>query len=301
MARHTSFKIGGPAQLWFEPVDILDLRRLVVATYKKEIPLRVIGMGSNILVDDRGIQGIVIRLNSSYFKRITVPNSSLTYDMKQRDSCIINVGAGLSVNRLLRYAQSKGLSGLESLAGIPGTVGGVLVMNAGDVGDKVLHITVMDKQGRIKTIKRRQAGFGYRESKLDYYIILNVDFQLSRWDSRMIQKKIDRFLEYRRKTQDLYWPSAGCFFKNPSITKRRINTKHRSTSMSLGSAAYFIERCGLKGSFVGDAAVSLKHANFIINKGRASFSDVLKLKDCITKCVEGKFNLRLEPEVRIWR
>jgi len=249
------------------------LRNLVDLARRKKLSLRIIGAGSNILVNDRQIKGIVVKLNSSYFKKVTIKQDSL------------RAGAGVGLTRLVRRAQERGLSGFELLAGIPGTVGGALIMNAGNIGDKVLDITVMDKQGRVKILKKKDTQFSYRHSSLNGYIILNANFGLIKKDKRVIAKSIKDYLDYRRKTQDLTYPSAGCFFKNP-------NAK---------SAAYFIERAGLKGSSFGDATVSLKHANFIINKGRASCVDVLRLARYISRCVSKRFGLVLKPEIKIWK
>jgi UDP-N-acetylmuramate dehydrogenase len=401
LARHTSFKIGGPVQFWFEPKDLSDLQNLVNSVCKKRMPLRIIGAGSNTLVDDKGIKGIVVKLNSPCFKRITVNPAPSTGQRRIKarrggvNQQLIGAGAGLSLARLLRCAQMHGLSGLELLAGIPGTVGGALIMNAGDIGDRVLDVTVMDKQARVKVLKRKDIRFGYRSSNLGRYIILNAHFKLIKKDKRAIAKSINNYLDYRQKTQDLSRPSAGCFFKNPnlksvlrlnsglmvspstgsgssrvksrgdvkqsilrlrflrqvvrqahhaanhaeqsrgtqdasSFDRLRTNTersrmcsKDTEQSRSAGqvvspstgsgssraksrdevepSAAYFIERAGLQGSSIGDAAVSSKHANFIINKGRASFADILRLKAYITRCVKIKFNSDLKPEIKIWR
>ncbi len=267
------------------------MQNLVNIAYKKRMPLRIIGAGSNILVDDRGIKGMVVKLNSPCFKRITV-NPSANYVAKEGGRIgtgvnrqVISAGAGLSLARLVRFAQENGLSGVELLAGIPGTVGGGLIMNAGNIGDRVLNVTLMDKQGRVKTLNKKNTQFGYRSSNLGRYIVLNAHLKLIKKDKRAIAKSINDYLDYRRKTQDLSRSSAGCFFKNPNSQ----------------SAAYFIERAGLRGSSIGDAAVSSKHANFIINKGRASFADILRLKAYIIRRVKIRFDLGLEPEVRIWR
>jgi len=323
LARHTSFKVGGPVQFWAEPRDRLDLGKLVNLAHKKKLPLLIIGAGSNILVDDKGIKGIVAKLNSPYFKRILVNQQ------------VISAGAGLSLSSLVRCAKEKSLSGFERLAGIPGTAGGALIMNAGNIGDRVLDVTVMNKQGRVKTLRRENIHFGYRNSDLGCYIILSARFKLIKKNKRTIAKSINKYLDYRRRTQDLSWPSAGCIFKNPdskSVLRlrslrfaqdfRRTLRRSRSAGLMVGplissgrlkkcrarsrrkvepSAAYFIERAGLKGSSIGDAVVSLKHANFIINKGRASSADILRLMSYITKSVKRRFNLDLEPEIKIWR
>ena len=208
-------------------------------------------------------------------------------------------------------------------------------MNSGNIGDSVLGVTVIDEQGRVKLLKRKDIRFGYRNSNLIRYIILGAFLKLIKKDKRGIKKKIKEHLDYRQKTQDLSWPSAGCIFKNPSFDALRLlridpersrmgpNSKSalrlrselivsdhplnsgmsrvKSRDRDERSAAYFIERCGLKGSSFGDAAVSSKHANFIINKGKASFVDILKLITYITSCVKKKFNLDLEPEITIWK
>jgi len=273
LSSHTSFKVGGPAQFWVEPEGLSDLQNLVNLAYKKKIPLRVIGAGSNILADDKGIKGIVLKLNSPYFKRITVRHQ------------IVSAYAGARLVCLVRLVLENGLSGFELLGGIPGTVGGALIMNAGNIGDNVLNVSVMDRQGKVKILRREDIRFGYRDSSLTRYIILSAQFKLIKRDKRTIKKRIGEYLEYRKRTQDLSWPSAGCVFKNPN----------------LNSAGYFIERCGLKGCSVGDAAVSFKHANFIINRGKARSADILKLMRCITRCVRKRFNLDLEPEIKIWK
>jgi UDP-N-acetylmuramate dehydrogenase len=159
--------------------------------------------------------------------------------------------------------------------------------------------------------------FDYRRSNLGRYIVLSANFKLIKKDKQTIKKKINKYISYRQKTQDLTWPSAGCFFKNPSLNKTRIRSNPRLKGLSLKSelrlnsglmdsktqpsAAYFIERCGLKGSSIGDAAVSSKHANYIINKGNASFTDTLRLMTYITRTVKRRFNLDLEPEIKIWK
>jgi len=291
LARHTSFKIGGAAQFWFEPKNLSDLQKSIFFARSKRKPLRIIGAGSNILVDDRGIKGIVIKLNSPYFKRVAV-NPALSYlkptSLSRKGGInqqVVMAGAGVSLNQLIRYVQKFGLSGCELLAGIPGTVGGALIMNAGNIGYNVLNVTVMDKQGRVKVLNRNNIRFNYRSSSLNRYIILSVNFKLLKKGRKTVKKKIDDYLDYRQKTQDLSCPSAGCIFRNP-------NSK---------SAAYFVERCGLKGISFGDAAVSFKHANFIINRGKASFADILRLMAYITRCVKKRFNIDLKPEIRIWR
>lgn len=296
------------------------------------MPLRIIGAGSNILVDDRGIKGIVVKLNSPYFKEISInPGSNYVTKQGRRVDTgigqrIISVGAGVKLTRLIRLVRDNGLGGFELLAGIPGTLGGALVMNAGNIGDRVLDVTVVNKRAQVKILDTNDVQFGYRSSNLNRYIVLSARFKLIKKSKREIRKKMNQYLNYRHKTQDLSHPSCGCFFKNPdkkSVLRLRLvrqsdsglmespstssgclegcRAKSRRRAESKPSAAYFIERCGLKGSRIGDAAVSFKHANFIINKGRASSCDVLRLMEYITGCVKKRFHVHLEPEIRIWK
>jgi UDP-N-acetylmuramate dehydrogenase len=275
--KRTTFKIGGFARFWAEPKDIDDLRSLLDFSKKKSLPLFVIGKGSNLLVKDGGFRGIVICLNSPYFKRI-----------KFQDNAIFAC-SGVALNNLINFTKAKTLSGCEFLWGIPGTVGGALVMNAGtkykNIGDLVEEVTVMDYNGKVKTLnkKQKQVTFGYRTSNLSKYIILGAKLKLKKGERQDILKNIKNFMEYRRLTQELSRPSAGCIFKNPTTR----------------SAGKLIELCGLKGTRVGDACVSGKHANFIVNLGSAQAKDVLKLIDLVQMKVKEKFEISLEPEIEI--
>lgn len=278
-------------RFWFEPQNLADLRTAILRVRKKKIPLRVIGAGSNILVDDRGLKGIIVKLSAPYFKRITMDSPANRVIKRSRRNgagvkqWIIRVGGGVNLIKLLKFAQAHALRGLELLAGIPGTLGGALVMNAQNIGQRVLDVTVMDRQGKVNILKARDIQFGYRSSNLNRYIVLSARLKLIKQNKATINRKIKQYLDYRSKTQDLSNPSCGCFFKNPDSK----------------SAAYFIERCGLKGKRIGDAAVSSKHANFIINKGKASFRDVLRLMGYVTRRVKKRFKQNLQPEIRIWK
>ncbi|MDD4895102.1 MAG: UDP-N-acetylmuramate dehydrogenase, partial [Candidatus Omnitrophica bacterium] len=185
----------------------------------------------------------------------------------------------------------RGLSGAEFLAGIPGTIGGALVMNAGIAKDNcsikklVENVTVMDYNGNIKVLNKKDLKFGYRESGLSKYIILSALLKFNKKSKKHIRDTIKAYLEYRKLTQDLSKPSAGCIFRNPPGN----------------SAGRLIDLCGLKGKKVGKVAVSGKHANFIVNLGNGSASDVLKLAGFIRKRVKNQFNINLIPEIKIWQ
>lgn len=287
LAGHTTFRIGGPAEFWVEPGDLKELVSVIKAAKKKNIPLFIIGAGSNILGLDTGIKGIVVSLNRGYFKKIEAKKNKIL------------CGAGARLASLVGKARSSNLGGLEFLSGIPGTVGGALAMNAGiserikgiglrvkGIGDLAEEVRVMDYNGDIFTLKKKNLKFDYRSSNLSKYIILNATLKLKKRKRAAIKKNIDEYLSRRMITQDTSYPSAGCVFKNPSLGE---------------SAGRLIDLCGLKGKSVGGASVSLKHANFIFNKGNAKSGDVMRLMSLIRRKVKDRFNVELEPEIKIWQ
>ena len=281
LGRHTSFRIGGPAAVWAEPRDIKELKKIVIFAGENRIPTFVMGGGTNVLVKDEGFNGIVINLGSSSFKQIKISGST------------IKVGAGYGVPALVRSSCSKGLGGLESLIGIPGTVGGAVYMNAGgwssplykNIGDYVTSLKVMDPKGDIKTLKKEALLFGYRSSNLSMYIILEAVLKLSQEESSDLKSRCSKFLKMKRDKQVLDAPSAGCVFKNP-----------KDSQFTTGQ---MIDMLGLKGRIEGGAQVSEKHANFIINRGRASCEDVLDLINVIRKKVMENYKIPLELEIKI--
>lgn len=277
LRKYTSFKIGGPAELFIEPKNFTDLQLLLAQAKKYKKRVFVLGAGSNILIHDRGVKAIVLRLNSGVFKKISFCGNYL------------ELGAGVLLSRAIFLATRKGLGGLEFLSGIPGTVGGALAMNAG-IPDKHIaslmeKVTVMDYNGKIRLLKRKEVNFTYRFSDLAKYIILSCCLKLKKSNQAQIQKRIREYLDYRRATQDLTYPSCGCIFKNPPGD----------------SAGRLIDLSGLKGRRIGDACISEKHANFILNLGQASARDVLKLMVLIKREVKKKFKVTLEPEIKIWQ
>lgn len=273
----TTFKIGGAAKYFAEPKDINDLKLLLRWAKRYKLTFWIIGAGSNILIGDKGIDGLVVRLASPFFKRISFEHGHL------------RVGSGLSLSQLLVRAKNEGLSGLEFLAGIPGTVGGALAMNAGAHNKSILDllekVTVMDYNGKIRILNKKEIKFGYRSCGLSRYVILNAQLKLKKDDKEEIKRRIAEYLCCRKRTQDLSKPSAGCIFKNP---------KARPAGM-------LIDLCGLKGNRVGSACISQKHANFILNDKNATAKDVLRLMDLIKKRVRNRFNITLEPEIKIWQ
>jgi len=274
---HATFKIGGPAKFFIEPKDTRELKLLLNLLKRYKIPSLVIGRGSNILISDKGVKAAVLRLNSPCFKKVGFQDTRL------------EAGSGVSLHRVIVLAQEHGLSGTEFLVGIPGTLGGALVMNAGTQGksisDLVENVTVMDYNGNIKTLNKGVLKFEYRKSNLSKYIILSACLRLAKKNKQEIKNSLNKYINYRKLTQDLSCPSAGCIFKNPEGC----------------SAGQLIDLCGLKGQRLGDARISLRHANFILNLKNASAGEVLKLMELIINKVKDKFNITLKPEIKIWR
>lgn len=278
LSSYTTFKIGGPAEYFVEPLDFDDLRLLVKLAGKYKMPFLIIGAGSNLLVSDRGINGLVIKLNSPNFKKLSFDNN------------IVMAGSGCLLSQVIKNSQKHCLSGIEFLAGIPGTVGGALVMNAGisgkNISDLVEDITVMDYNGAIKNLTRSKIKFGYRRSNLSKYIVLSACLRLSINRQAEIQSAIKNYLDSRKDKQEFSLPSAGCVFKNHHF---------------MGPAGRLIDLCGLKGKRIGGACVSKKHANFIVNMGKASAADVSTLMKIVKEKVENRFKITLKPEIKIWK
>ena len=281
LRRHASFRIGGPAAIWAQPRDLKELKKIVTFAGENHMPIFVMGGGTNVLARDEGFDGIVIHLGSNAFRNIRIIGTT------------IRAGAGYSVPALIRLCCNEGLSGLESLIGIPGTVGGAVCMNAGgwssplykNIGDYVASLKVMDSKGNIKTLKKGALSFGYRSSNLSAYIILEADLELGREERVALKSRCSKFLKMKRDKQVLDAPSAGCVFKNP-----------KDSQFTTGQ---MIDMLGLKGLTLGGAQVSQKHANFIINRGRASCEDVLRLVDIIRKKVMDNYNISLELEIKV--
>lgn len=275
MSRYTSLQIGGPADALVFPQDENDLETLINMVRQRGIPYLVMGKGTNLLVQDRGIRELVVNLSSGF------RNISATAER-------IRVGAGTLLNEMIDFAMEKGLSGLTPLYGIPGTVGGGLAMNAGawgsEVKERIESITVMNEGGRARKISKKDLAFNYRKLHLpEGTIIVEGTFLMERQKKEKIKEEITFYQRKRRETQPLQFPSAGSIFKNPPGA----------------SAGKIIEELGLKGKKVGGAEVSMIHGNFIINTGGATASHVLELIHLIQKQAFQEKGITLEPEVRI--
>ncbi|MDP2941347.1 MAG: UDP-N-acetylmuramate dehydrogenase [Candidatus Omnitrophota bacterium] len=277
LKNHTNFRIGGEARFFARPRSAADLKSLLSRIKKYKIPFFVMGAGSNILARDKGIEGLVLKMDTPYFKKISPRGRRLI------------AGCSVPLARLLREARRHGLSGLEFSVGIPGTVGGALAMNAGawgkDMSAIVEKVKVMDYNGRVKFIDKEDLGFSYRKSGLGKYIILGAVFKLYPAAKKEIAGGIRDCLKKRRASQGDALPNAGCIFKNPAGD----------------SAGRLIDFCGLKGKIIGGACISGRHANFILNRRKASSADVLKLMALMRSKVKERFGISLQPEIKIWQ
>ncbi len=274
LSRHTSFKIGGPADFWVEPVDVEDLIRLIGFLQQKGVDWTVFGNGTNVLIKDGGFRGAIISLKA--FAGLTVEGSC------------VRAGAGVGMERVLVKAVDLELSGLEFAAGIPGTVGGAVVTNAGgrsgEIGGIVRKVKVLDSRLNMRWISERELRFTHRSCCLSPgMVVVEVEIELESGDAGDIRRRIAGIRNRRRDTQPLESPSAGCIFRNPEGK----------------SAGELIESAGLAGTRIGDAEVSAKHANFIVNAGKAKASDILALMEMIEAEVLRHCGIELEREIRV--
>ncbi len=270
---YTSFRIGGPADVLVEPVDVDDVARLVRQTKAQKLPLFVVG-GTNLLIRDKGIRGVVVHLGK-------------LRAIREEPGAVLYAEGGVGMPTLIGYAIRRSLAGLEWAAGIPGTVAGCVVMNAGtrlgEMKDSVKAVRLVNRKGEIVDIPASEIPFAYRRATLPVGIVAGVWVQLKAGVRAEVEKVVKDYLHYRRDTQPLTLPSAGCVFKNPSKD----------------SAGRVIDLAGLKGAQVGDAQVSDKHANFIVNQGQASAKDVLALIRKVRAAVAKRTGVKLELELKV--
>ncbi len=278
MARCTTFRTGGKADAFLEVLDEEELCRLLPWLSKEDLPCMVIGRGSNLIVRDFRLKGMVIRLGGKLAEAELVDGRNL---------CIL-AGAGLSIQKFLLWCKAQGLSGMEFLAGIPGTLGGAVFMNAGAFGKEICEhlvcVHIITSMGVKKVFPRAALEFSYRKLKMERgNLIARICFGVERGQRKEIAQRMGGFLKKRKIAQPLEFPSAGSVFKNPSGDY----------------AGRLIEKAGLKGTRVGGAVISEKHANFIVNTGDASSADILALIDLAKRKVQEVFGVKLELEVQV--
>jgi len=281
MSRHTTFRIGGPADVLVYPSNIPALIELVTWARMRQLPLIVIGAGSNLIVRDGGIRGIVVKLTQGF--------DAIHHKNGPGRTILLTAGAGTLLGRLNSYAIRNGISGLNFTIGIPGTVGGAILMNAGaekkSISEVVESVNTITPEIRVENICRERLDFSYRQLKLDRKtIILDACFKLLPGDTKTLRREAISLIKARRARQPLSIPSAGSIFKNPPSGK---------------AAGFLIEKAGLKGIRSGDAEVSTKHANFIINRGCARAADALTLIRHVQDTVFKLYGIKLELEVKI--
>ena len=276
LAPHTWFHLGGPAEYFAEPSSVDELSALVRRCQTENIPIRLLGGGSNVLVRDAGVPGVVLHLSNPVFSDVKVEGQTIT------------TGGGAKLGHVISTAVREGLAGLETLVGIPGTVGGALHGNAGghggDIGQWTSQATVMTRTGEIVVRKREELVFAYRQSSLDELVILAAQIRLESDDPEDLTKRMQKQWIVKKSNQPLSHQSAGCVFKNPRGM----------------SAGMLIDQAGLKGTRVGQAEVSDRHGNFIVANAQATSDDVLKLIDLVRERVAERLGIELEREIEIW-
>ena len=278
MAAHTSFRIGGPAEIMAFPKNAEELSQILKVSKLLDCKTAILGAGTNVLAPDAGIPGLVVCLKDAMD------------GMEQLDATTIRVMAGVTMTRAAVYAANLGLSGFEFAHGIPGTVGGGVYMNAGAYGGEICQVCtkvgVMDIDGNTRELTKEEMGFSYRHSRLEETgeIVLYAEFALIPAATEQVREKMQELMGKRKASQPLDLPSAGSAFKRPVC----------------GYAAALIDQTGLKGFQVGDAAISTKHAGFAVNLGGATAEDVKNLLSQVSDKVFNATGIRLEPEVRIW-
>ena len=278
LAKSTWYGLGGPADYFIRPKTIEQLQQVVQRCNENAVPIYLLGLGSNLLIGDEGLRAAVIKLETDHFTRIEF----------DQDGAGLTAWAGAELSRLVLVCVEKGLSGLEPLTGIPGSVGGAVKMNAGgnfgDFGAVVESVTLMNTQADIYQRSKPELVFDYRQTNIAAKFILNATLKLSPGDPEQIMRTVKEIWIYKKNSQPLNTKNAGCIFKNP----RGV------------SAGALIDRAGLKGLQIGGAVVSDKHANFIIARKGCKSRDVMRLIDVVRQKVKEQFNTELELEIEIW-
>jgi UDP-N-acetylmuramate dehydrogenase len=276
LAKRTWYGLGGPADYFLRPESTEQLKDVIRRCRENQIKIFVMGFGSNLLISDKGVRGAVIKLEKEQFTNI------------QFNSEEIIAWAGAELSKLVLSCVEKGLSGIEALTGIPGSIGGGVRMNAGgnfgDLGSVVESVTLMDIDGNIFEKSKPELEFDYRRTNITAKFILNAQIKLTSSDPDQIMRTVKEIWIYKKNNQPLNTKNSGCIFKNPPGA----------------SAGALIDRAGLKGLQVGGAVISEKHANFIIARTGCTSKDVIRLMEVIKQRVKEQFDIDLEPEIEIW-
>ncbi|MEZ6044733.1 MAG: UDP-N-acetylmuramate dehydrogenase [Planctomycetaceae bacterium] len=276
LAKHTWLGVGGPAQYFIEPRNLDELQSVVQYCHESSTPIHILGGGSNVLVRDEGVSGVVVHFKAEHFTEISFSGTD------------VRAEAGALLSNLISRCIQEGLAGLEALAGIPGTVGGAIAGNAGgnngDIGQFVKEVQVLTAEGEVKTRTSEEISFMYRQTTLTDLVVLNGLFSLQKEDPDEISQRMRKIWIMKKSTQPLSFQSAGCIFRNPRGTK----------------AGALIEQAGLKGTRVGNVEISDRHANFFVTQPGATAEDILKLIDLTRSKVSEQHGIDLELEIKIW-
>ena len=277
LSKRTWYGLGGPVDYFIRPKSTEELKEAVKRCNENKIPIYVMGFGSNLLISDEGLRGAVIKLETEHFRQIKFEGEE------------VSARAGAELSKLVLTCVEKGLSGIETLTGIPGSIGGAVKMNAGgnfgDIGAAVESVTLMDIDGSIFEKSKPELIFDYRRTNITAKFILGARLKLGGGDPEQIMRTVKEIWIYKKNNQPLNTKNSGCIFKNPSGA----------------SAGAMIDRAGLKGMQIGGAVVSDKHANFIIAREDCKSRDVMRLIDVIKERVKEKFDVELELEIEIWK
>jgi UDP-N-acetylmuramate dehydrogenase len=283
LAPFTTFKVGGPADWLIQAHRADDVKAVLAVAREAEIPAIVLGGGSNVLIADAGIRGIVIRLHGG--------------DVAALADDRIRADAGLTINGLVRWTINRGIAGVEMWAGTPGTVGGAVHGNAHFrgrlIGDLIVDVELLTPDGRVLRVPAREMEFGYDRSRVQHTgeVVLSADFRVGRGDPHALRATARDSLAYRKRTQPLESASAGCIFQNPDATRETMPDGIPP------SAGALVDRAGLKGDREGGARVSPTHGNFIVNDGSASADDIRRLIERCRTGVRARFGVELRDEI----
>ncbi|MAT15030.1 MAG: UDP-N-acetylenolpyruvoylglucosamine reductase [Planctomyces sp.] len=276
LAKHTWLRVGGPAQYFIEPRNFDELCDVVRYCRDSDTPIHILGGGSNILVRDEGVSGVVLHFKPEHFSEITISGTQ------------VRAQAGALLSNVISRCIQEGLAGLETLAGIPGTIGGAVAGNAGgnngDIGQFVKEMQVLTAEGEVKTRTAEEIYFNYRQTSITDLVVTEILFALRQDDPDEISQRMRKIWIMKKATQPLSFQSAGCIFRNPRGTK----------------AGALIEQAGLKGTRVGNVEVSDRHANFFVTHPGASAEEILKLIDLTRSKVSEQHGIDLELEIKIW-
>lgn len=300
LARYTTFKVGGPAQYFFVASSSDQLQLAYKTAHDLNIPVTILGGGSNILISDEGIKGLVVR-NEARGIKIVKRLGKIKSGKMNITQVLVEADTGTVINQLVRFTCDEGLSGVEHHLGLPGTIGGALYMNSkwtnptSYIGDAVYQAKILNPDGTVRLVDQKYFDFAYDYSVLQktHEIVLSVFFLLQIKDSKDLWKVAHASMEYRTKTQPMGVQTAGCTFRNIATSDaERIITPNRTKS-----AGYLIDSVGLKGHQIGNAKISDKHANFILNMGGASASDIKALIDLAVTKVKERYGVTLSTEI----